>query len=74
MRLFKNLFKDNSKIKHLKSLIVMQKEIIEVHTNTLYILEKSGASIILKSLIQEYLKEAKQKLESYEEDLKKLES
>lgn len=74
MKLFENLFKDNSKIKHLKSLIEMQKEIINVHESTLFLLKANYTDRALKSLIEEDLKEAKQVLQFYQEDLKKLES
>lgn len=74
MQFFKNLFRDKSNIKHVKSLIEMQKEIIEVHESTLFLLKSNYTDRALKSLVEEDLKEAKEKLESYQEDLKKLES
>ena len=74
MQFLKNLFRDRSNIKHVKSLIDMQKEIIEVHESTLFLLKANYTDRALKSLIEDDLKEAKHKLESYQEDLKKLES
>jgi len=74
MQLFKNLFKDNSKIKHLKSLIVIQKEILKTNESTLALLKSNYTDRDLKSLIENDIKDNKQVLESYQEALKKLES
>jgi hypothetical protein len=74
MKFLKTLFRDRSNAKHVKNLIEVQKEIIKVHESTLFLLKSNYTDRHLKSLIEDDLKEAKQVLESYNEDLKKLES
>lgn len=74
MKSFNFTFGKGSEIKHLKSLIIIQKGIVKTHSRTLDLLKANYTDRDLKSLIEDDLKEAKAKLQSYKEDLKKLES
>lgn len=70
MQFFKKLFRDKSKINHLKKLISMQKEIIWWNEKTVD-LAKSDE---LKRLLNLDLTEAKKELAKYEKQLQDLES
>ena len=74
MRLFKKLFSNASEIEHLKKLISVQKQIVEVHESTLFLLKDINPYRSIRLLIEDYLREAKKELEAYQEDLRKLES
>lgn len=75
MRIFKNLVKlaNRSKINHLKKLIRMQEEVIEVHEKTLLLL-KPESDKHLKILIEHELIKAKDELEVYKKQLRELDS